>query len=94
MFDYEATTALLRSKRSQLPAVELVRLLESTIGRKLTQRSLINIFVRAFHPIPMKVLQDASLWRGLGFGDLSDEDFEALLKPWLTGEITAPGSGS
>jgi hypothetical protein len=80
---HEELIRALRDGRGRLTAIEMVQLIVAHTGKLPTQFALIVLFKRAFPQIPISVLTDAGFWRGLGFGDMSDEDFEATLRPWL-----------
>jgi hypothetical protein len=85
----EQIVELLRSKATRLTAVELANLLDEFIEGGLSQGCLITYFHRAFPKIPLRVLLDSSAWLRVSHGGLSNEGFNALLLPWLTGGTNA-----
>ncbi len=81
MTDDEILTAL-RAKRAQLTAVELAELLGTLTGG-LTQRKLVMYFQRAFLDIPLRVFLEAARWGRVSDGELTDEELNEYLRPWL-----------
>jgi hypothetical protein len=79
----EELVAALRSARGQLTAIELAELLDNLTGGSISQGEIVTYFKRAFPDLPLKVLLDAGAWSRVSDGGLSDEDFNALLRPWL-----------
>jgi hypothetical protein len=80
----EEIIAALRLERGQLTPVELAELLGRLIGRRVSDRSIVFYFARAFPEIPLAVLRESALWTRVDDrGDLSDEGFNELLHPWL-----------
>lgn len=73
--------ALLRAERPRRRPAELARLLASKLGT-LTQGELIAWFKCAFPEIPTKTLLGLHEWRGLGTGQLTDEELDERLSPW------------
>ena len=66
-------------------AVELALLSRDKLGSAFGTISFIASFRLAFN-IPLSVLQRAQAWEGFGWGSvqISDEEFSAVLSPWLT----------
>ena len=66
-------------------AVELALLSREKLGAAFGVISFIASFRLAFE-IPLPVLQRAQAWQGFGWGgtSISDEEFSAILSPWLT----------
>ena len=79
----EQIVAVLRSEGPGLTAVELANLLDRLTGGGLSQGAIVTYFKRAFPGIPLRVLLDAGAWTRVSQGDLSDEQFNELLAPWL-----------
>lgn len=73
----------LRGRRAELSPVELAKLLDDLTEGGLSQSTLVTYFKRAFSTIPLRVLLDAGAWERLSNGGLTDEEFNALLQPWL-----------
>ncbi|MFD9967172.1 hypothetical protein [Streptomyces sp. NPDC059017] len=65
-------------------AVELALLSREKLGSGFGVISFIASFRLAFN-IPLPVLQRAQAWEGFGWGgvQISDEEFAAILSPWL-----------
>lgn len=65
-------------------AVELALLSREKLGTSFGVISFISVFRLAFS-IPLPVLQRAQAWQRFGWGStaISDEEFSALLYPWL-----------
>ena len=84
--DDKIISSLRAARKGNLP-VDIAVLLDSLAEGGLTQGSLVTYFKRAFPEIPLKVLiSDATDWSRVGSGDMTDEDFNALLLPWLDNE--------
>ncbi|WP_328413606.1 hypothetical protein OG542_23860 [Streptomyces violaceus] len=68
-------------------AVELALLAREKLGAAFGVISFISVFRLAFS-IPLPVLQRAQAWQRFGWGGaaISDEEFSALLSPWLTNQ--------
>jgi hypothetical protein len=81
----------LRSAAKRLSAVEIATLAGKLTGASLTQASMITTFKQAFPDIPLRTLLDAGAWARLG-GDMSDGEFNELLRPWLGGQEAANGA--
>ncbi|MFF0010620.1 hypothetical protein [Streptomyces sp. NPDC005374] len=66
-------------------AVELALLSREKLGAGFGAISFIASFRLAFD-IPLPVLQQAQAWQQFGWGgrQMSDEEFSAILTPWLT----------
>jgi hypothetical protein len=64
--------------------VELALLCREKLGAEFGVISFIASFRLAFG-IPLPVLQDAQAWQQFGWGSkrISDEEFSAVLSPWL-----------
>jgi hypothetical protein len=81
---HRAVIAALRSEKRKLTPVELAELLGRLTGRRVSDRSIVFYFARAFPEIPLAVLRESALWTRVDDrGDLSDEGFNELLHPWL-----------
>ncbi|WP_345963503.1 hypothetical protein ABDE16_25180 [Streptomyces sp. BRB040] len=67
-------------------AVELALLSREKMGTAFGVISFIAVFRQAFG-IPLPILQRAQAWERFGWGDthITDEEFRAVLSPWLTG---------
>ncbi|MCX4548203.1 hypothetical protein OG204_25995 [Streptomyces sp. NBC_01387] len=65
--------------------IELALLSRGRLGSAFGTISFIACFRRAFG-IPLPVLQRAQAWERFGWGEvhITDEEFSALLSPWLT----------
>jgi hypothetical protein len=74
----------LRSAAKRLLPVELAVLAGKLTGASLTQGMMVTTLAQAFPEIPLRILLDAGAWVRLG-GDMSDEAFNELLRPWLSG---------
>lgn len=81
----EEIVAKLQDARGALGPVALALLVESEIGRRLSEGELITYFKRAFPEIPLTTLYEASRWHRLGSGELDDAAFEKLLGQWCAG---------
>lgn len=68
-----------RAATASAVADELARL----APEGLTQGTLVSYFKRAFPAIPLRSLIEAGAWRRVSAGGLSDEELDALLRPWL-----------
>lgn len=82
MNDVEIIAALQRERGKRSP-VALAQFLDELMDGGLTQGAIVTYFRRAFPSIPLRVLLDAGAWNRVSQGGLSDEDFNALLGPWL-----------
>ncbi|KOX32445.1 hypothetical protein [Streptomyces sp. NRRL F-6491] len=85
MDDLERTADGLRAARAEgKDAVELALFSREKLGPAFGVISFIAVFRTAFD-IPLPVLQRAQAWEGFGWGSarISDEEFSALLSPWL-----------
>ena len=74
-----------RSEQKRCTAVELAELLDHLTHGGLSQGAIVTYFKRAFPSLPLSVLIEASGWERVSDGGLTDEDFNALLNPWLGG---------
>ncbi|WP_158715568.1 hypothetical protein [Streptomyces sp. NRRL S-481] len=86
MDDLEKTAAELRAAHAEgRGAVELALLSRDRMGSAFGVISFIAAFRMAFD-VPLPVLQRAQAWERFGWGgvQISDEEFSALLSPWLT----------
>lgn len=79
----DAILLAIRETGSPRNAVSVAQRLRGLLGGVLTQGALISYFKRAFPLIPLRVLLDAGGWQRVSNGGLSDDDFNALLAPWL-----------
>jgi hypothetical protein len=66
--------------------VELATLIDELTDGGLSQGTMIMRFKEAFPDIPLRVLLDAGGWNRVSGGSLTDEEFNALLAPWLKKE--------
>lgn len=85
MDDLEKIAGELRSAHSEgKDAVELALLSREKLGETFGVISFITSFRLAFN-IPLPVLQRAQAWQQFGWGgeSISDEEFSAILSPWL-----------
>ncbi|MBP2471796.1 hypothetical protein JOF53_000668 [Crossiella equi] len=79
-----ATELLLAAKTDGADVIELVELLRERLG-ELPTMVFIGSFRDAFK-IPLRVLMEAETWQGFhqpGPLNLTDEQFTALLAPWI-----------
>jgi hypothetical protein len=86
MSDVEKTAAELRAAHAEgKGAVELALLSRDKLGSAFGVISFIAAFRTAFD-VPLPVLQRAQAWERFGWGgvQISDQEFSALLSPWLT----------
>ncbi|NEC85156.1 hypothetical protein [Streptomyces sp. SID12501] len=86
MGDLENIAAELRVAHSEgKGAVELALLSREKLGSAFGAISFIAVFRIAFD-VPLPVLQRAQAWGRFGGGgvQISDQEFSALLSPWLT----------
>jgi len=74
--------SVLQGESRHRGATELGELLSTLLDDRLSQGSLISYFKRSFPEIPLRTVTEASAWSRVG-GDLSDAEFNAMLKPWL-----------
>ena len=74
---------ILRDKRGQVPPTKLALMLDELTDSGVSQGSVLMFFKRAFSEIPLKTLIDAGGWHRISSGDLTDDDFDNLLAPWL-----------
>jgi hypothetical protein len=81
----------LRSAKDTLTAVDLAELAGDLAGTGLTQGIIAMMFKRAFPEIPLRVLLDAGAWNRVSNGGMTDEEFNALFRPWLGGFEPGPG---
>lgn len=68
---------------AQRPPHEIAQVLEDLLKAPIGQGSLVTFFKRAFPSIPLGVLLRAGEWRRVSAGGLTDEQFDALLQPYL-----------
>jgi hypothetical protein len=78
----ESLFAAMRLNRD-LGALALVQLIADSIDREVTASCFVMAFKSAFPEIPLKTLQVASSWVGLGGRSLDDFDFEEMVNTWL-----------
>lgn len=85
MGNLEGTVSELRAARAEgKNAVELALLSMEKLGAGFGVISFIASFRLAFD-IPLSVLQRAQAWEGFGWGgmQISDEEFSAIISPWI-----------
>ncbi|MFE7119155.1 hypothetical protein ACFU99_27440 [Streptomyces sp. NPDC057654] len=85
MDDMEEVARVLRAAHAEgKGAVELASLSRETLGAGFGVISFIASFRISFK-ISLPVLQRAQAWEGFGWGGLQipDEEFAAILSPWL-----------
>jgi hypothetical protein len=82
MNDSEIIEAL-RLEGTGLTGVQLAELLDKLTAGQLSDATMVTYFKRAFPAIPLKVLLDAGRWKRVSYCDLSDEEFNELLRPYL-----------
>ncbi|MFC8567551.1 hypothetical protein ACFUIW_17515 [Streptomyces sp. NPDC057245] len=85
MNDLETSVRELRATAAAgMNAVELALLSREKLGPAFGAVSFVAVFRQAFG-IPLPVLQRAQAWERFGWGDthISDEEFCALLSPWM-----------
>jgi hypothetical protein len=82
MTDTEIIAALVLASQEG-GAVDVANLLDGLTNGGLNQGAMIMYFKRSFPEIPLRVLIDASGWSRLTNGGLSDQEFDAALRPWL-----------
>jgi hypothetical protein len=71
-------------KKRGLPATELALVARDHLGEAFNSVTFMAAFRQAFN-IPLKVMQDAVLWKEFHAGPqaMSDEEFEQLLSSWI-----------
>ena len=79
----EAIVDRLRAEAGRLTAVELADLLATLTGSAISQGSIVTYFKRAFPVVPLRVLLNAGAWVRVSGGDLTDEGFNELVRPWI-----------
>jgi hypothetical protein len=84
MMNDDEIVAMLQRESQGLDAVALADLLDRLTDGGLSQGSLVTYFKRAFPSIPLRVLLDAGGWHRVGGRVLSDEQFNEILRPWIT----------
>ena len=72
----------------QLEPSALAELLHRLTDGGLSQGTIVTYFKRAFPAIPLRVLLEVGAWHRVGGGELSDEQFNEMLRPWLPGKAT------
>lgn len=82
MSDEDVLNAL-RAKEKLLTPVELAELLGGMLEGGISHGAIVSYFKRAFPPIPLRTLLDSGLWWRVGEGDMSDQEFNELLSPWV-----------
>lgn len=75
--------ARLRSEADRLTAVQMAEFLGTLAPEGLSQGTVVMFFHRAFPMIPLRTLLDASGWSRVSGGDMSDDDFNRVLRPWI-----------
>ena len=83
MMSDEEIVAVLQRERGRLEPVALASLLDHLTNGGLSQGAIVTYFKRAFPAIPLRLLLDAGEWHRVGGGELSDEQFNEMLRPWL-----------
>lgn len=86
----EAIVEELRVLRPSASALSLALALRRLRDGELTHGAIVTFFKRAFPEVPLRVLLDVGAWHRVGHGQMSDEEFDLLLAPWLGS--TAPPS--
>lgn len=81
MINEVAVAALRDASRRASPAAT-ARLLDSLLPEGLRQDTLIFYLKRALPGIPLKVLLDAQAWNAVGPGNVTDAEFNDILRPW------------
>jgi hypothetical protein len=87
----EAVAAALRDASHRMSPAATARLLDSLLPEGLRQDTLIFHFKRALPEIPLKVLLDAQAWNAVGPGDVTDAEFNEMLRPWWPTEPRPTG---
>lgn len=82
MTDDEILDAL-RAKRTLLSPVQLAELLDRLTQGRLSQSVLVTYFKRAFPAIPLDVMLASGGWTGVGGREMTDEQFNEAIRPWL-----------
>lgn len=77
--------ARLRAEANLTTAAGLARRLDELTNGRLTQGAIVTYFKRAFPSIPLRILREAGGWIGVGGSSMTDDEFNALLRPWLRG---------
>ena len=62
--------------------MEIAELLNDT-PNGLTESTLVFLFTLAFPDLPFRTLRDACGWHRVTNGGLTDDEFSAMLSPWL-----------
>jgi hypothetical protein len=73
----------LRREVDTMSPIQLADLLDSLLPDGVGQFPLLSFFKRAFPLIPLQTLIQANRWKRLCDKGLSDDEFDALLNPWL-----------
>lgn len=63
--------------------VTIANKLDHLTGGGLHPSTLISYFKRAFPKIPLRTLTESTAWHRVSGGEMSDEAFNALLRPWI-----------
>jgi hypothetical protein len=79
----EAIIATLRHVGGTETATVVAEELARVAPGGLTQATVVSYFKRAFPGIPLRTLLEAGAWRRVSAGELTDEDLDNLLSPWL-----------
>jgi hypothetical protein len=85
MMNDDEVVATLRDAGSRLDPVSLADLLDRLTDGGLSQGSIVTYFKRAFPSIPLRILLESGGWHRVGGRTLSDEQFNEILRPWITG---------
>ena len=78
----EEIVAKLREPPPQ-DAVTAANRLSELLERPLVHGAMIKYFKTAFPLVPLGLLMEATQWTRFGAADLTDEDFNELLAPWI-----------
>ncbi|RKH01826.1 hypothetical protein [Corallococcus carmarthensis] len=82
MSDEEILSAL-REKEKLLTPVELAELLGGMLEGGVSHSAIVFYFKRAFPSIPLRTLLESGLWWRVSKGNLSDQEFNEFLMPWV-----------
>ena len=82
MTDDDVITVL-REKAASSTPVQLAIALGQLAPAGLTQGTIVTYFFRAFPGTPIGVLMEAGGWHRVSSGCMTDDEFDALLSPYL-----------
>ncbi len=85
MNDDEIIRALRDANRTCSPH-ELAILLGELRAEPISQGAIVTFFKRAFPVVPLRTLLDVGAWHRASGGAMTDEEFDALLSPYLLRE--------